>query len=246
MKDFILYLQPRDRPSVVDRKKYPLDELRTTPGTSPLRADLEIVKSGELKPKEELGDFRIFDFSCKYIARHGTTSAVVSRDIELWQSKKGALVVSFGFPRKVSNVATKLLSLAAFGDHTLINQCFLTGTNFLELKKRAQKLGGTITLLDVKGVSWGGGKLKHLLIKGRELEMIPGFDDVLTNATRISSIGFAIPDIGGSTRHISFRVLDWGGGQIYSPADPLPHELSALFDLLEKVFFETEPGDSSL
>jgi hypothetical protein len=100
-----------------------------------------------------------------------------------------------------------------------------------------QKLGGTITQLEVIGVSWGEGQLRHLQIKGRRLENIPGFDEVFKKAKKISSIGFSLPNLNNSTRHISFRVLDWGGGQIYSPSDPLPHELAALFNLIENVQF---------
>jgi len=50
-------------------------------------------------------------------------------------------------------------------------------------------------------------------------------------------MGFLLKRLNGSARHISFRVTDWAGGQIYSPSDPLPHEIAKLFGLLEETFF---------
>jgi len=236
MKDFILYLQPRGRTANPVKEKYSLDELERMPGTSSI-SELEIVKDGELRQEETLGDYRVFEFSCKYTARHGTSLVTVERNIELWQSEKGALVVSFGFPRKVVKVATKLLSLATFGDYSLINSFNLTNPDFSKLKKRVEELGGTVTQLEVKGVSWGEGQLRHLDIKGRGLEKIPGFDEMFQKAKRISSMGFSLPNLNNLTRYVSFRILEWGGGQIYSPSDPLPHELAALLSLIENVLF---------
>ena len=236
MKDFILYLQPKRRTTNPIKRKYSLDELKKTPGTSSI-SELDLVKEGVLKRQETLGDYTVFEFSCSYTARHGTSLVDVGRDIELWRSKKGVLVVSFGFPRNVAKVATKLLSLAIFGDHSLINSFNITNSDFFELRKKVQELGGTITQLEVRGVSWGGGQLGHLRLKGRGLETIPGFDEVFKKAKRISSMGFSLPNLNSSTRHISFRVLDWGGGQIYSPSDPLPHELASLFKLIGDVLF---------
>jgi len=236
MKDFILYLQPKGRTTTPIKEKYSLDELKKTPGTSSI-PELELVKEGELRQQETLGDYTVFEFSCRYTARHGTSLVTVERNIELWQSKKGVLVISFGFPSKVAKVATKLLSLAIFGDYSLINSFDLTNSDFFKLKERVQKLGGTITQLEVGGVSWGGGQLRHLQMKGRGLEKIPGFDGVLKSALKISSMGFLLRGLSKSARHVSFRVTDWAGGQIYSPSDPLPHEIAELFGLLEEVFF---------
>jgi len=236
MKDFILYLQPKGRVANAIKGKYSLDELKKTPGTSYI-SELEVVQEGELRRKEILGDHEVFEFSCVYTARHGVSLVTVKRDIELWRSKEGLLVASFGFPRKVAKVATKLLSLTIFGDHTLINSFNITGPDFLKLKKKVLELGGTVTQLEVRGVSWGKGQLRYLHMKGRGLERIPGFDEVLEEAREISSMGFLLPGLGGSTRRISFRVLDWGGGQIYSPSDPLPHEIASLFGFLGRVFF---------
>jgi len=236
MKDFILYLQPKGRSTGPTRETYSLDELKKTQETS-LISELDLVKEGTLKRQEALGDYTLFEFSCKYTARLGTSLATVARDIELWRSKKGVLVISFGFPRNVAKVATKLLSLAIFGDHSLINSFTITNSDFVMLGRRIEELGGTITQLDVRGVSWGGGQLGHLQIKGRGLERIPGFDEVFKKAKRISSMGFSIPNLNSSTRHISFRISDWGGGQVYSPSDPLPHELANIFKLIENVLF---------
>lgn len=236
MKDFNLYLQPKGRTANSIKEKYSLDELKKTPGTSSI-SQLDLVKKGVLRQRETLGDYEVFEFSCKYIARHGTSQVTVGRDNELWQSKKGVLVVSFGFPRNVAKVAMKFLSLAIFGDYSLINSFNISNADFFKLREKIQELNGAITQLDVRGVSWGGGQLKQLQIKGRGLERIPGFDEVFKKAKRISSMGFSFPNLNSSIRHISFRISDWGGGQIYSPSDPLPHELATVFKLIENVLF---------
>jgi hypothetical protein len=242
MKDFILYLQPKGKKALFNKEIYSLEELLGTAGT-PNLTELEIVKSGKLKKIDDLGDYRLLMFTCDYVARHGSSLSIVEgRDIELWQSKKGALVASFGFPRTVAKVAMKLLSLAAFGDPSFINSFVVTQTNFLDLVRQVEELEGTITRLDVRGVTWGGGQLKSLQIKGREIEKIPGFDGVLRNAKRISSMGFLLKHLDSSSRHISFRVTDYAGGQIYSPSNPLPHEIAELFSVLEQTFL----GSSTL
>jgi len=136
MKDFILYLQPRGREILYSKESYLLQELIETAGTSHI-AELEIVKSGKLRVVDEIGDYRMLMFTCDYIARHGPSlSLVENRDIELWQSKKGALVASFGFPRKVARVAAKLLSLAAFTDPSLVDSFSVMKSDFLGLRNR--------------------------------------------------------------------------------------------------------------
>lgn len=236
MKDFILYLQPRGRKVLFEKECYSLQELLATTGIHNL-AELEIVKSGKLEKIDELGDYRLLTFTCNYVARHGSSYSVVEdRNIELWQSKKGALVASFGFPRTVTKVAMSLLSLAAFGDPSLISSLIVTQTNYLDLVKQVKELDGTITQLDVRGITWGGGQLRSLQLKGREIENIPGFYDVLKNTKRISSMGFLLRHLSGSSRNISFRITDWAGGQIYSPSNPLPHEIAELFSVLEHTF----------
>lgn len=58
----------------------------------------------------------------------------------------------------------------------------------------------------------------------------------LTNNSQFRGMGFAItPFYGG--RRLSFRIKDWGGGQIYSPAVPLDHEISGLLKLFEEALF---------
>jgi len=236
MKDFILYLQPKGQKKSIKTKKYDLKDLKNTAGTSSI-SELEIVESGELKFKEELGDYQVFNFSCKYIARLGTSLVTADLNIELWQSKKGVLVVSYGFPRKVANVAIKLLALATLGDYTLINSIIITESNFFELKKKVLALGGTVTQLEGRGVSWGGGRLRQIEIKGLGLEKIPGFDGVFDSAKTINSMGFSLPELDNSTRRISFKIINWGGGQIFSPSDPLPHEQATIFNLIEEIIF---------
>jgi hypothetical protein len=73
-------------------------------------------------------------------------------------------------------------------------------------------------------------------MSGASLEKFLNFDQLLENASKIRGMGFAItPFYGG--RRFSFRIKDWGGGQIYSPAVPLDHEISGLLKLFEEALF---------
>lgn len=232
MKDLIFYHQEIGRKTVFEDREYTLKELTGRPGISipgvPSIGD--VVREGKLKLVGDVGEYKMFNFDCVYLASHGDSIVEVQRNIELWQSKEGALVVS-GFPKKAARVGVALLSFATFGDPNAIGIfSTITKNNFIDLKKRVASQDGTVILLDVQGVSWGGGTLKHLMMKGRKLEDIPGFDGVLENAKKIVSMGFNFPYEPG--RNISFRMVDWGGGQIY--ADPQTHEMARVFSLVEE------------
>lgn len=243
MKDFILYQQPRDIEAILDEKRYPLSMLREAIGSGSI-SELEIVRGGTLELKNERGGYRKFKFSCEYEVNFGSATAVVERDFELWQAKENAHVVSFGSPRKVSRVAVKLLSMAAFDDFSLINSIapFLSKSSYSKLMKRVQELDGRVKRLEFKKASYRG-----VLIDG-QIKVSPGekkglpepeVEGVIESADEIRSMGFAIPSLADSVRPISFKMLEWGGGQIYSPPKPLPHECARLFDMLENVFLGT-------
>jgi len=232
MKDLIFYHQEIGATTVFEDREYTLIELTGRPGVSipgvPSIGD--VVREGKLKLVGDVGEYKMFNFDCVYFASHGDSIVEIQRNIELWQSREGALVVS-GFPKKAARVGVALLSLATFGDPNAIGIFSpITKNNFSDLKKRVASQDGTVILLDVKGVSWGGGTLKHLMMKGRKLEDIPGFDGVLKNAKKIVSMGFNFPYEPG--RNISFRMVDWGGGQIY--ADPQTHETARVLTLVEE------------
>ena len=234
MLDFIIYTQPREFKFKNDKKRYTVEELKDAPRSSRI-PELEKVKEGTLEFVAEIGEYRLFRFICSYIQRHGATLAEVrDRPLDYWQSKNGCLVISFGFPRSVAKIGVTLLSFATFGDPMLITEFPLFNSDFLRLKAKVKELNGSLTLIDIRRVSWGGGKLRQLMMKGDKLERIPGLEEVLQNVERISSLGFSIPSIRGVTRQFSFRLTDWGGGQIYSPPDPQPHELAEFFAFLEE------------
>ncbi|MEM2522799.1 MAG: hypothetical protein QXW82_06590 [Candidatus Bathyarchaeia archaeon] len=237
MLDFIIYTQPRVKRGIkaeVAKDTYSLNELWEAPKSSTLKELEKIVKQGTLKFTGEIGEYRCYLFTCKYLERHGPSLVEVERPLEFWQSKEGAFVISFGFPRTAARVGISLLSLAIFGDPTQITPFPISKPDFLRLKDAVKKLGGTITLMDVRKASWGEGVLRQLMLKGLRLENIPGLDEVLERADSIKSLGFMFRSFRTIDRKLSFRLVDWGGGQIYTPADPQPHERAELFKLLEE------------
>lgn len=233
MLDFIIYTQPIDKEARVIEGVYSLSELWDAPQSSTLK-ELEKVKQGTLRFIGEIGEYRCYLFNCKYLERHGPSLVEVEQPLEFWQSKKGAFVISFGFPRTAARVGVSLLSLAVFGDPVQITPFPVFKQDFLRLKDVVKKLGGTVTLIDIRKASWGRGVLRQLMLKGRGLENIPGLDEVLEKAETIKSLGFMFRSFRTIDRTLSFRIVDWGGGQIYAPADPLSHERAELFRLLEE------------
>jgi hypothetical protein len=235
MLDFILYTQPKDKQALFEKNEYTLRELRKAPGSSQIKGLDEVVRGGILKLIGEIGEYRYFRFTCSYIERHGPSLVEVkNRPLDFWQSREGVLVVSFGFPRIVARVGIALLSLAAFKDPMQITPFPISQPDFLTLKEKVKSLGGTITLIDIRKVSWGGGVLRHLTMKGKSLERVPGLEEVLEKVEKISSLGFMLKGLKSTERNISFRLTDWGGGQIFSPPDPQPHEKAEFFRFLEE------------
>jgi hypothetical protein len=234
VKDFILYRQPVKQPEIENRE-YTLNELEAFPGTSQL-AELQVVKTGFLKETSKVGTYRIFEFSCEYYGpkpRVSPTHPLMPAKFELWQCPESSLVISFDPPKKVSRVAVALLSLAAFGDPSLILPLKIYPSDFLKLKKRMEEMKGTLTQVVLHKVSSSGVELRQIQLIGRRLERLPNLDGMLKGAEEISCLGFIIPGLGEGGRRFSFRVVEWGGGQIYSPADPLPHEISEFLDIFE-------------
>lgn len=234
MLDFIIYTQPRSKEVLIAKEAYSLNELWNAPKSSGLRDLAKVVKQGTLKWIGDIGEYRCFLFTCTYLERHGPSLVEVERPLEFWQSKKGAFVISFGFPRTAARVGAALLSLAAFGDPTQIVPFPISKQDFLNLKTKVKQLGGTLTMVDIRKASWGGGMLRQLMLKGLGIENIPGLENVLEVTESIKSLGFMFRTFRSIEGKLSFRVTDWGGGQIYSTPNPQPHERAELFKLLEE------------
>jgi hypothetical protein len=235
VKDFILYRQPIQE-THFDNRPYDLSELQKFPGSSRLH-ELEVVTSGSLRSVAELETHRIFEFSCQYYGpkpRVSPAPPLNPAKFELWQRPMGPLVVSFDPPRKVSRVAVALLSLAIFGDPFLILPLKLYPSDFLELRKRVRESDGSLSQLVLHKVSTADVQLRRVQLIGRQLENLSNLDAILNGAADIACMGFVLPSLGEGGRKLSFRILEWGGGQIYSPAEPLPHEIYDLLDLFEK------------
>lgn len=238
MKDFIIYVQPRKSEKTIAKKEYSLDELARFPGSSRID-ELELVRNGKLKIIQDLEPYRAFQFSCEYLVRlvAATKPIFVPLRFSLWQRKGAPLVVTFEGRRKASRVAVSLLSVVIYDDPFAISPIRLTVSDFRKLKENVlEEHSGNITQVFLGNVRSEKGTVRRFLMTGAALERFLNIDELLKNASKVSGMGFAIPTFGGE-RRFSFRIKDWGGGQIYSPANPLDHEISRLLDLLEQTLF---------
>lgn len=238
MKDFIIYTQPRKAERKLEEREYSLDELQKVPGTSSFQ-ELELVKNGTLIKTNELEPYRTFKFSCEILVQlvSATKPVFAPLSFELWQQKHGRLVITFAARKKASRVAVSLLSLVLYGDPFAITPVRLTASDFRNLKEYIiQKYSGNLTHILLHDIRSEAGTVNRLLMSGASLEKFLNFDQLLENASKIRGMGFAItPFYGG--RRFSFRIKDWGGGQIYSPAVPLDHEITGLLKLFEEALF---------
>lgn len=219
-------------------KEYSVDELKNFPGTSQFE-ELELVRNGRLKIIKEIEPHRIFQFSCEFLIKLVAATKPVSAQLsfELWQRKHGPIVATFEGRRKASKVAVALLSLLLYADPFAINPIKLAVSDFRNLKTNILlKHSGTLSQIFLRNVRSQKGKINRFLMTGSGLEQFLNVDELLDSASSVSGMGFAIPSFRGE-RRFSFRIKDWGGGQIYSPANPLVHEVSSLLELLEEVFF---------
>lgn len=238
MKDFIIYLQPREQEKILEEKKYCLDELENFPGTSNLE-ELDLVRDGSLRILQDIEPHRVFQFSCKFPIRVVAAKKPVYAELtfDLWQRKHGPIVASFEGRRKASRVAVALLSFVTYGDPYAINPIRLTVSDFRNLMENIlEKHSGTMSQIYLRNIRSKKGKVRRFLMTGSGLEEFLDLDELLQSASDISGMGFVIPSFGGE-RKLSFRIKDWGGGQIYSPANPYDHEISRLLQLLEQVLF---------
>lgn len=238
LKDFIIYMQLR-RPDSPAKKEFSVQELKRYPGTSSIR-ELELVKGGKLSLVRETHSLHIFNFSCNFqlprpLAARSVGYAEIGFDI--YQQKEGNLIVTLNAPKKAAKVAISLLSYATHRDPFLIRAIQLTRSDFLSLKERILNGGGNLRQL----IFWGirdsnseGADIRQFRLSGSRLERMPGFDEILGRSSRIRLLGFSFKPT-ADCREISFRLIDWGGGQLYSPADPLDHEILEFLSLFERV-----------
>lgn len=246
MRDFIIYVQPKSGEKAITEREYSLDYLENFPGTSRLR-ELEFVRNGKLQLKQELKTHRAFEFSCEYLKRlvAATKPIYAKLNFKLWQRKHGPLTVTFEAPKKASRVAVSLLSLIAYGDPFAMNPIFLTISDFRKLKNDIlENHSGNLTQVILQNVRSKKGTIRRFLVTGSSLERLLNLDELLADASKASGMGFAIPSFHGD-RRFSFRIKDWGGGQIYSPANPLDHEISGLLELFEENLFPNPTNSAS-
>ena len=236
MRDFIIYKQPKP-PNVVRKEKLSVEELREQQGSSMIK-ELELVKSGELKFVRETKNLNMFTFSCVFqLPRPLAAKKVAYTEIvsDLWQQKKGNLVASFNAPKKMSKVAIALLSYATLGDPFLIKATLLSRSDFLKLNDYILNRGGDLRQLifgGIRGQDSEGAEIKQFRLSGSKLEKLSGFKNILENTSKIRLLGFAFKP-SAECREIRFRIIYWGGGQLYSPPDPLSHEILEFLNLFD-------------
>jgi hypothetical protein len=194
--------------------------------------ELKNISNATLTLTNEAELYRRFEFVGQYSGQQAHLRLSGELKFELWQQKSGKLLMSFDIGRKISRVAMALLAYATLNDPFGITPLWLGKPDFLRLKDQLLKLGANVTQLILQQPNITDAGIRQLQLRGAKLENVPDFDNMLGSSSRIRCLGFMIPATGGS-RAISFRIVEWGGGQIYVPTDLLDHEILSFLDQLE-------------
>ncbi len=244
MKDFIIYLQSKP-PSVPTKEKYSIEELKNLPASSSIR-ELELVREGQLSLLRKTENLQVFNFSGEFQQpkpQAANEVAYLPMTFDIWQQRRGHFVVSFKAPKKLSKAVIALLSYATQGDPFLIRSVQLSKANFLDLSKYVLSCGGDIRqyiFWDNMGVHDDEARVNQSRKSGVGLEKSADFKRDITAFRKIRMLGFSYKSSPDS-RDIRFRMIDWGGGQFYSPSDPVDHEILEFLDVFNKTIIPQTP-----
>jgi len=239
MKDYVIYVLPK-RDEVEIKRECSSLEVSRLPGTSRMAKEFESVRNGRLVLVRDLRSHRLFRFSCGYRVPKGASSRgkalFAELAFDLWQMKEGMFAIGFDAPRNALRIAAASLSYAIYGNPLLVAPLRLSPIHFVRLKNLVLRKSGHITQVILRGVQTPERKFRKFELTGENLEGTPNFDDILHSASRIVCLRFFIPALTGD-RGMSFRILEWGGGQIYFPPNPLDHEILRWLGFLEEGLF---------
>jgi hypothetical protein len=219
--------------------KFLVDDFKNLPGSN-IFEELKYIKGGTLTLVRQTELLNIFSFSCKFQLPRPIASKSVSYadyECQLWQQRQGNIVATINAPKKLARIAVALLSHATQGDPLLIRSVELTRSDFLSLKDYILSRNGDLRQLilwGLKDVSSDGARIKQFRLAGSRLQKLSGFEDLVNRSTKIQLFGFAYKP-NAESRELTFRLISWGGGQLYSPSDPLDNEFFEFLDLFNKV-----------
>jgi hypothetical protein len=239
LRDFIVYCGSQRRGELkIEAKELDIEKLRRWPGTATL-SELNIIIEGKLKFVGDHPSYKVFRFFSRYyprISRLAKERPSVPIEFEVWSVKESPLAIAFDAPMKVARVAIALLSMILYGEPFEILPIKLNSSDFIRLNNIVKEKLGNLTRLHLKGVKVPPGVARKFELTGSNIEKFLNLDEILKRASSVHSLGFIIrPPV--VERALSFRITEWGGGQIYSPPDPLNHEIIFLLNLFEQVLF---------
>ena len=192
---------------------------------------------GHLKLIRQSSLLSVFNFECKFqLPKPKAVREDVYGNYEcnIWQQRNGNIVASFDAPKKLSKIIFALLSYATQGDPSLIRPIQLLRSDFLALKDHIMAKNGDLRQLifwELKDVPGESAHIRQFRLSGSHLDRLVGFDELLKRTKKIQLLGFGFKP-SKECREIRFRIIDWGGGQLYTPADPLDHEIPGIFGVI--------------
>jgi hypothetical protein len=245
MKDFVLYIQSK-QPYELAKEEYLIEDLQNQPASSTI-SGIEKVEWGRLKLVRQSKLLNVFSFECKFqLPKPKAVKEDVYGEYEctIYQQREGNIVASIDAPKKLSKIIFALLSYATQGDPSLIRPVNLLRQDFLALKKYILAKSGDLRQLifwELNDVPGECAHIRQFRLSGSHLERLVGFEDLLKRTKKIQLLGFGYKPTKES-RELRFRLIEWGGGQLYTPADPLDHEILEFLELFNQTLI---PGNQT-
>ncbi len=213
--------------------------------TGSLRRRLTGLMSNSRNEHISVGDshhgFTSYSCACEFRAPRltayglGHSPPFGDAEFESWVSPHGGWVLTFDAGRKLSAVATTLLSQAFFGRPDGIAPVKFDKTYFAGLLRRVVQGSngskGSVLRGTFRNITLQDARLKQLILRGDHLQDSRLFKDVFESSELVTEIGFSTAGQRPQSRMVTGRLNHWGGLTMYTH-DLLPGEVANLVALV--------------
>jgi hypothetical protein len=236
-KEFVVILPVRaDKPAA--RKEIRMKELDELPGLSHIE-ELDRILGGTLRIEKEEEDIRecrmVVDFEQRVF---GSSYQIKDKPIKIVQ-RRGGCAVAFDCPTFLSRPLAVAFSVCVFGDPNGFEVRSFGRDEMTRIWEHALSIGGKPRLIHLRKIRGESVSIYH--VSGRDICGVEEIGDpvkLMQRAKKIKRLGFSFPPNTLGDSSFYFWVADWGGGTLYDPLDPLPHQLLILAEFFDRALLK--------
>ncbi|MHC4758558.1 MAG: hypothetical protein ACYTE8_07860 [Planctomycetota bacterium] len=226
--------------------KFCIDAARSLRKKEQLRKFIRDSENEKLSYKRDRRSHHVVDFSCefrgpKYVAAGGYVPDLIPVKFDMWIRKRSSWVVIFDANRKLSNLATTLLSYGTTGDCSAIEKIRWEKKDFYKLKdwllSKSHETQGHIERINLRMTksSDESFSFKQVVLKAGLLEKSKQFKALTDSALEISDMSFTSPALESGTQ-ISCKIGRLGGIRTFGHGSD--SDFLELVSMLEKLYPE--------